>query len=110
MPLLEVSSEYATSLSIDPLIDESQSFAGDRRLATALTQLATALSTAGRKHAPASGVSQHTATLVGEDQIMTSLPIINAANCSASAAGKGRERRSHDFGVLHCSPPDSVTD
>src|ERR1700756_5551039 len=32
------------------------------------------------------------------------------ASSPASAAGNGTERRSHDFGVLHCRPPDSVTD
>ena len=38
------------------------------------------------------------------------LPAIAADSSSASVAGKGTERRSQVFGVLHTRPPDSVTE
>jgi hypothetical protein len=60
---------------------------------------------------PPIGVPQHPATRVGEHHIVAALgPTISAASSSASVAGNGSERRSQVFGVLHTSPPASVTE
>jgi hypothetical protein len=59
---------------------------------------------------PPIGVTQNAPRWSVNTNASRSLPTMSADCSSASAAGKGTDRRSWVFGVLHCSPPDSVTE